>query len=306
MLGGCVALAGDFEVTAQQRLYRAPIVVAERSEYQQIVVTAEPLGSGGGSDVRLYLNGDLQLSSVDEYRYHESLVHPAMAGPHARVLILGGGDGMAAGEVLSYDDVDDVDEVTLVDLDPAVTELASTDPRLVALNEHAFEDPRLDVVHADAFTWLRGATAQTYDVIIADLPDPDALETAKLYSQEFYGLASAHLADRGRLTVQAGSPFFAPEAFWSIEATVAATGLRTVPYHVDVPSFGDWGFVLASRDTPVLRLPDQSAGSLRFLDEATLAAAAVFPKDRRRGDVEPSSLLDPVILRYSREGWKSY
>ena len=178
-------LAGRFEISARQALYDDPIVVAQRSAYQDIVVT-ESVSIGGQPDVRLFLNGDLQFSSIDEYRYHEALVHPAMAGPHRRVLVLGGGDGLALREVLRYPDVD---EVTLVELDPAVLRLARQDHRLTGLNERSLADPRVEVVEADAFAWVRSSPAP-FDVVIADFPDPEDPATAKLYSVEFYGMVA--------------------------------------------------------------------------------------------------------------------
>ena len=304
LLAAGAAVADRFEVTARQRLYSDPIVHVDRSEYQEIVLTASPVAYSENTDVRLYLDGDLQLSSVDEYRYHEALVHPAMTGPRSRVLVLGGGDGMAVREVLRYDDVE---RVRLVDLDPAVVELARADPRLAALNEGSLDDPRVQVTTADAFTWIRRAE-QRYDVVIVDLPDPDDTNLAKLYTQEFYGMVGRLLEPGGRMVVQAGSPFFAPEAFWCVEATVAAAGFDVAPYHVDVPSFGDWGFVLGRADAAVdaLRVPGVVADELAFLDQQTLEASTVFSKDRRRVDVEVSTLLKPSILEYQLRGWRFY
>lgn len=300
VLGGAYVLAEDFEVTARQALYADPVVHAERSPYQDIVIT-ESVALSGDRDVRLFLNGDLQFSSVDEYRYHEALVHPAMAGPHGSVLILGGGDGLALREVLRYPDVS---QVTLVELDPAVISLARGDPRLVAANKGAFDDPRVLVRTEDAFTWLRGLT-ERFDVVLVDMPDPDSTATAKLYSVEFYGLVAQAMSPGARIAVQAGSPFFAPHAYWCVAETLREAGVESVPYQVTVPAFGEWGFHLGALDgPPPLRLPSLP---LRSLDEGTLAAAAVFPPDRRSpADVRSSTLIDPVILRYSRQEWTNY
>ena len=292
------SMAADFEVSARQALYDDPIVHAERTPYQEIVVTR----SLGRDDVRLFLDGKLQFSSVDEYRYHEALVHPAMNGPRRRVLILGGGDGLAAEQVLRYPDVE---EVVLVELDRAVVRLARNDATLRRINGNVFENARLRVEHADAFTWVRSAD-ETFDVVIADFPDPEDVATAKLYSQEMYGLLGRIVSPGGRLVVQAGSPHFAREPFWCIERTVAAAGWRTVPYHVDVPSFGNWGFVLAARDAPPdLALPPD-APPLESLDAPSLAAAAHFAPDRGPVDVEVSTLVRPVVLDYQRAAWRDY
>ena len=297
-------LAGRFEISARQALYDDPIVAAQRSAYQDIVVT-ESMSIGGQPDVRLFLNGDLQFSSIDEYRYHEALVHPAMAGPHGRVLVLGGGDGLALREVLRYPDVD---QVTLVELDPAVLRLARQDHRLTRLNRQSLADPRVEVVETDAFGWVRTSPAP-FDVVIADFPDPEEPATAKLFSVEFYGIVAHRvLSPGGRLVVQGGSPYFAAEAFWGIDATLRAGGFSTRPYHADVPSFGDWGFVLATVGTgpPDLRLAEPAPEPLRYLSADVLRAAAVFPPDRGPRDVEPSTLNRPKILDYERRGWKDY
>jgi spermidine synthase len=300
-LGYAYVVAHDFEVTARQQLYRDPVVHAERSRYQEIVLTRSV--TRGAGDLRLYLNGDLQFSSVDEYRYHEALVHPVLDGPRRNILVLGAGDGLALREVLRYPDVA---SVTVIELDPAVVALARAEPQLRALNRDAFDDPRIRLVHADAFGWLRTA-GDRFDAVVVDLPDPDETATAKLYSVEFYTLLRNVLAEGGRMVVQSGSPYFAPRSYWSIEASIRGAGFATRPYHVDVPSFGDWGFILAASGTvePALTLP-ADAPPLRSLDADTVRSAATFPPDRRRVQVEPSTLLHPRVLEYARAEWRSY
>ena len=303
VLAVAASLASDFETSARQALFEDPIVLVERSAYQEIVVT-ESVDLAGRPDVRLFLNGDLQLSSVDEYRYHEALVHPAMAGARGRVLVLGGGDGLAIREVLRYPDVR---EIVNVELDPAVTRLAREEPRLSELNEGSLTDDRVRVEHADAFTWLRSDRG-TFDVVIADFPDPEDMATAKLYSLELYQLAANALSPGGRIVVQGGSPYFAPDAFWCVEATVRAAGLHPLAYAADVPSLGNWGFVLAAKDGPIDRLsmPTPAPPGLRYVDAAVLEAATVFPPDRARRPVDVSTLIDPTIVEYQRKGWRDY
>jgi len=306
VLAGMAFRASAFELSARQALYRDPIIHAERSAYQDIVVTrGEPFGPEF-DDVRLFLDGDLQFSSLDEYRYHEMLVHPAMNGPHGNVLILGGGDGLAAREVLRYDDVE---EVTLVDLDDAVVSLARSFEPMRELTEGSLDDERLHHVAGDAFRWVRervDAPQAAYDVVVVDFPDPDSSATAKLYTVEMYAMARRLLAPGGRMVVQAGSPFFARDAFWSVRQTLDAAGLRTHPYQADVPSFGTWGFVLAAETVQELRLDADAPAGLRYVSDAVLDAADVFPADRAERDVEESTLLDPVILDYTRKAWVGY
>jgi len=317
LIGGGLAYAGRFEVSARQQLYDDPIVVSERTPYQEIDIT-ESATFSGTPDVRLFLNGDLQLSSRDEYRYHEALVHPALAavegrapgGRPLRVLVLGGGDGMAVREVLRHRRVA---AVHLVDLDPAMTRLAREDPRLRRLNRGALDDRRVTVTNGDAFTWVRrlsGREARSFDVVVADFPDPDDQGLARLYSAELYGMVRTRaLAPGGVLVVQSGSPYFAPDAFWSVGRTLELAGWRGRPYHVDVPTFGDWGFWLAGpatgRSAPPLTAAGAPAG-LRFVSPAVLRAAAVFPPDRGPRDVGPTTLDRPRILDYTRKAWADY
>jgi spermidine synthase len=197
--------------------------------------------------------------------------------------------------------------VVLVELDPAVVTLAKTHAVLKKLNQSAFDDPRVKVVSNDAFRYLRKLPAQerNFDVIIADFPDPDSLSLAKLYSTELYAMASRSLSPNGRIVVQSGSPTFARDAFWCIKKTMESASLQTVPYHVDVPSFGDWGFVLASHNDVQLRL-DHQAPKLRSLDQPSLAASGSFPPDRGPRKVDISTLAKPSILTYQRGAWRHY
>ncbi|MFI6702839.1 polyamine aminopropyltransferase [Streptomyces sp. NPDC050509] len=302
----------DFERAARRALYGDGVRVALHTDIQEVVLTGEGEGAGGdgaGEPLELYLDGRLRVSGRDEFRYHEALVHPAMRGPHARVLILGGGDGLAAREVLRYQDVH---TVTLVELDPGVVRLARTDPALAELNGHAYEDPRLREVSADAFTWLRGADragAGGYDVVISDLPNPGITASTKLYSEEFYGLASRVLAKGGRLAVHAGSPATDPRTYWTVDATLRAAGFGTTPYRATGgpsgfaagpdrvkdgrPEVSDWGFELAGLGArPALGLAED-APRLRSPTPALLAAGRRGVERTRVPGLPPSTLVHP-------------
>lgn len=304
LLGGALLASSSFTHWVEDRLYDDEIILAENSASQRIVLTR------WREDVRLYLNGQLQFSSVDEYRYHESLVFPAMAASRnaASVLILGGGDGLALKQVLRHPGLR---EVTLVDLDPRVIELFSDREMLTALNERAFSDPRVTVEISDATKFLE-QNAQRFDVILMDLPDPSEAALGKLYSRSFFELVAKHLNPEGALALQATSPFRSREAYWTIVATVEAArsspvdGRRfaTIPYHVLVPSFGTWGFVLA---TPRPLADDiEIAQPARFLTTEVFHAARVFPSDMERLPMPVSELNDPVVVDRYRRGYHRY
>jgi spermidine synthase len=278
-------------------VYDDQVLFTRQTQYQKIVVTR------GRGDVRLYLNENLQFSSVDEYRYHEALVHPALAtAPHrASVLLLGGGDGLAVREILKYPDVA---QVTVVDIDPEMTRLGRELPLLRRFNLDSLSDPRVRVVNTDAFVYLDQEVA-LYDVILADLPDPSSVALARLYSREFYEMVGQRLARTGVFVTQATSPFFAQQAFWCIHDTVHAAGFQTWPYHAYVPSFGDWGFVMAAR----VRFAPAGAEvkvPVRFLDRDTLARMFVFERDIRASDGHVSTLDAPLVLGDYLEGWKQW
>lgn len=275
--------------TARQALYADPVVFSQQSAYQDIVVTQR------GTDRRLFLNGGLQYSSRDEHRYTESLVHPAVPENARNALIIGGGDGLAARDLLRYPDL----AITQVELDPAVIEVARH--QLRADNLGALDDPRVTVLIDDAFTWLRSGGHPSYDTVIIDLPDPDSATLARLYSTEFYGMALRTLNPGGRMVVQASSAYSTPEVFWRVNATVRDAGCEhTIPYHTHVPTFGDWGFVLCANEA-TLRA---DAPELRYLDQDVLDAATVFGKDNRPLNLEPSTLEHPRIVDDLRKGYR--
>ena len=279
---------------AEQHYYGDPVVYERHTPYQRLVITRWK------DDTRLYLNGNLQFSSRDEARYHEALVLPAMqmAQNPARVLILGGGDGLAAREVLKYPQVQDI---TLVDLDAEMTRTFASSATLTALNDGALNHPKLRVINADAAQWLEENRGE-YDVIIIDLPDPSNFSLGKLYSVPMYRLVARHLAPDGYLVVQSTSPYFAPNAYWSVVATLEAADLHTAPYHVYVPSFGEWGYVLAARtdDFPVPRHFDVPT---RYLNGETAAEMFRFPPDMARREVEPNYLNTQKLVSYFEQDW---
>ncbi len=298
-----VALVGSAKLVGflEDLHYQDDIVYAKSTAYQRVVLTR------WRDDVRLYLDGHLQLASSDEARYHEPLVIPAMeAVPRAeRVLILGGGDGLAAREVLKYPAVN---AITLVDLDPEMTRLARERPELLALNGGSLNDPRVSVHNEDALLFVERDTA-FYDVILADLPDPHSPTLAKLYSTSFYALLARRLSARGVLVTHATSPFFAPHAFWCVDATLRAAvepPLQTFPFHTNVPSFGEWGWILASR-APVDPKSLRPSVPTRYLNAETLAAMFVFSEDMKApAGVEPNRMDRPVLDRYYNQGWNAY
>ena len=285
---------------AEARVYTDDVVLARTSHYQRIVVTR------GAAGFNLFLNGNLQFASRDEYRYHESLVHPAMvAGDHPprRVLILGGGDGLALREVLAHPSVE---AVTLVDLDPAMTELGRSFELLAKLNRRSFHDPRVTVVNDDALVWLEeAATPRPWDAVIIDFPDPNTFALGKLYTTRLYKLVRARLAPGGAMTVQATSPMFARRSFWCIVATLRAAGFTVHPYHVAVPSFGEWGFALA-RAEPFAPPRAPPPVALRFLDEDAMAAMFRMPADMKPEPVEINRLDDQTLVRYYESEWRRW
>ena len=290
---------------ADAAFFEDNVVLAEETPYQRIVVT-EWRGR-----YRLFLNGSIQFDTLDEHRYHESLVHPAMARAprRAEVLILGGGDGMAVREVLKWPEVE---RVVLVDLDPRVTEMFRENGVLAALNGRALHDPRVEIRNEDAWLFVRESEA-VCDVVILDLPDPRDFAVSKLYSREFYAPLMERVSPRGVLVTQGGSPVFAREAFWSVVRTWVGTRnparpgerLTALPYHAYVPSFGDWGFVMVTQEAG-FREADALPGGLRYLSEGAFGAMTVFAEDSGPLEVEPNTILSHPLVRYYEDGWAAW
>lgn len=294
LVGLIGSLLGPLGNRIEDSFYADPVISRFQSRFQRIVLTRRR------GDLRLFLDGDLQFSSTDEYRYHEALVHPAMAA-HSRaerVLLLGAGDGLALREILRWPEVQRVD---LVELDPAMLRLARRQPQLNALNRGSLRDHRVNVHIGDAFSLLR-RFVQPYDVVIADFPDPDTIPIARLYSVAFYANVLRLLAPGGVLVTQASTPFFTPKVLASIETSLRELSLETRPYSQTIPSFGPWGFVLAHRSGeshPFRPLPFQA----RWLDAEQLEQIFVFPRDFRPSDqdrVLPNRLSKPVLVEYQR------
>ena len=290
--------AGADRITtlAEDRFYQDRIVFSESSPYQRIVVTRGLQGH------RLFLNGNLQFAERDEYRYHEALVHPAMAahGAPKKVAVLGGGDGMAVREILRYPSVE---SVTLVELDPNMTRLFAGHETLAALNAHSLSSPKVKIVNTDAFQWLQQGGDETFDVIVVDFPDPTNFAIGKLYTGSFYALLDKRLAASGYAVVQTTSPLVARKSYWTVATTIESVGLRATPYHAHVPSFGEWGFILASHRP--YRLPETLPAGLRFLSPATLPLMFDFPVDMARVPAEVNRLSNQTLVTtYEREWGK--
>ena len=278
---------------ADTQLYADDVIFQRETRYQRIVITRWK------DDLRLFLNSHLQFSSRDEYRYHEALVHPGLAAiPWAkRALVLGGGDGLAVRELLKYPNLE---SITLVDLDPEMTKLFTENPMLAPLNGGAFKNPRVHVINDDAFPWL-DKNDGVWDFIVVDFPDPTSFSLGKLYTTAFYRLLKKHLSANGLVVVQSTSPMFSRQSYWCIVETLKQSGFHTWPYHVYVPSFGEWGYTLAGESwEPPQRLPD----GLRFLTVAGVPELFDFARDMQPVAAEPNHLNDQILVRYYEKEWK--
>lgn len=287
---------------AEDALFMDNIIYAKSSPYQRIVVTKGKVGYA------LFLNGNLQFNSFDEYRYHEALVHPAFAayqGTPKRVLVLGGGDGLALREIEKYRSVE---FIQLVDLDPEMTKVSYSVPALGDLNNHAFDDPRVQVVNADAFVWLDSTEIEPFDIAIVDFPDPNNFALGKLYTTRFYNLLKSKLKPDASVVIQTTSPLIARKSFWCIVKTLESVGFTVRPYQAAVPSFGIWGFALAKLqpfEQPTKPPPDVE---MRFLNDSSFASMFEFSNDTSRPgeDIEINRLDNQALVRYYETEWRRF
>jgi len=296
MLGLVLGFAYAETITgfSESMNYSDTIIYSKSTSYQRIILTKK------GKVLRLFLNGNLQFSSDDEYRYHEALVHPGLqALPQAKhILVMGGGDGLAAREILKYPQVE---TITLVDLDKGMTSLFQNNSMLVALNHSSLLSPKVKIINADAFSWVR-QQKKKFDFIVVDFPDPSNYSVGKLYTNSFYGLIKGLLAPNGIIVVQSTSPYVAPKSFWTVNKTLESVGFHTVPYHNYVPSFGEWGYIMAM-EKPYYKKPSDFSPQLRFISRGTLDQMFYFPKDMARVETEVNKLNNQVLVKYFEDEW---
>jgi spermidine synthase len=274
------------------------IVYAKSSPYQRIVLTRNK------RELRLFLNGNLQFSSADEYRYHEALVHPALSSVHQpkQVLVLGGGDGLAVRELLKYPSIE---KITLVDLDPEMTKLFRSQSVLLKLNQQSLLNKKVNVINSDAFIWLRN-NQQQFDAVIIDFPDPSAFSIGKLYSTLFYTKLKSAVKEQGIVVIQSTSPYVAPKSFWCIDETLRSVGFFTKPYHNYVPSFGEWGYIIATLNEPAKWFHSLPKG-LKYIDSVTVQQLFIFPDDMRAKEkLQPNKLNNQALVHYFEEEWSKY
>lgn len=296
-----ISLASVFYFTesisnfAEKGIYGNEIIFSTITKYQKLLITKRH------EDIRLYINGNLQFSSRDEHRYHEALVLPAMISQKnpKNILILGGGDGMAVREVLRFDSVE---TVILVDLDEKMTNEFSTNNLLTQLNDNSLNNKKVKIINGDAAKWLE-SSKDFYDVIIVDFPDPSNYAIGKLYSTGFFKLVSEHLSFNGVGVVQSTSAYFAPNVYWTIYSTLKDAGLIPRPYHVYVPSFGDWGYLLfAHKDFELGSLGDRKT---KYLNDKNLNEMFLFPSDMPKKDLPPNRLTNQRVVEMFNKDWEN-
>lgn len=300
VLCGTLAASQKIVKVADEALLLHPVAFTKQTAYQRIVLTQARSG------VSLFLDGNLQFASIDEYRYHEALVHPAFAVAKKKqnVLVLGGGDGLAVREILRHPEVQ---SVTLVDLDPGMTDLARELPLLRDLNQRSLFDPRVRVVNEDAMVWItedHPGVPKKFDVVIVDFPDPNNFALGKLYTVRFYRLLKERLAQDGVIAVQSTSPLVARRSFWCVVRSIETAGFVARPYHALVPSFGEWGFVLAGREA--LPLPTHVPSGLKYLTDETVASLFDIAPDMASVPVDVNRLNNQMLVRYYEEEWQRW
>ncbi len=275
---------------AEKQLYFDQIVYSEQTKYQKLVVTR----STATHDQRLYIDGHIQFSSRDEYRYHEYLVHPVLSVPGKieNVLILGGGDGLAVREILKHEGVE---QIHLVDIDPEMLRIAAELPMLKRLNKNSMASDKLTTFAEDAFSFIN-KPGLMYDRVIIDMPDPHNEAINKLYSQEFYKMIARRMEPNGVLVTQSSSPFFTRNVYWSIESTLASVFDNTASYHTSLPSFGIWGFHMA-RNTKGFPIDWTFDIETQAITAETMQASTTFGKDIAQLDAPVNSIMEPKLYQ---------
>jgi len=315
--GVCVALAITFGAVTSKRIilygeqhkYKDKIIYEEQSKYQRIIITQWK------NDYWLYLNGNQQFCTLDEIMYHDPLVHPIvkLSKTPYNVLILGGGDGCAARELLKYDDIK---TITLIDIDPSMTRLGKEHDIISTINRNSMNNSKVTVINADGFAYLEQCS-DFFDIVIVDLPDPKTVELSRLYSYEFYKMCYKHLRPQGFMITQAGSPYYATKAFLCIENSMKAANFSTLKFHNQIITLGEWGWVLGSKHLSSEALLEQF-NNCDFGNETiwlnkkaaimmTSFGKVIYPNIGVSDSVEINTVHNPVLYKYYMNGnWSLY
>lgn len=293
----------------EQKKYKDLVVFEKQSTYQKIVITKWK------KDYWLFINGKEQFSTFDEDKYHEPLIHPPMylANNKKSILILGGGEGLAAREVLKYDEVK---KVIVVDLDPVMTDLSIHHPIITGINQNSMTDIRVNTLNKDAFIFIENSR-DFYDVIIVDLPDPSSISLSRLYSKEFYSMCRQRLNKYGVLVTQGTSPVYSGKSFMCIIKSMESAGFTVVPYHNQIPSLGEWGWCLGMKKEVTTanelksRLAEINLTNIptKFINKEAMISMINFGKGIIDLDdkVKINTVLNPVLVEYYRKGaWDVY
>ncbi|WP_448211288.1 polyamine aminopropyltransferase [Colwellia sp. MEBiC06753] len=301
-------------------LYLDEVIYTDNTRYQQLTFTQRNMGMNNEPVINFYLNGRLQFSSLDEQIYHGYLVYPVLASAARtdNILIIGGGDGLALRDVLNWG----AKHVTLIDLDEQLLTLFSQPqqhlpPALASkierLNQSSLTNPKAKVIGADAFIAIDQLIAEqaSFDAILVDLPDPSHPDLNKLYSVNFYARLNQLLAADGIIGIQSTSPYHAKDSFIAIGNTVEAANFNHVQqYHDNVPSFGEWGWTIASKTglSPYQRLAKLTALPVAhsWLTLDLMLAAFNFPNEffANKQSIGINYLGSHTIYQLHQKAWR--
>lgn len=311
----------SWQQTLEQSLYRDKVVYSHNTKFQHFTITKGENRVTNENIYSLFINGRTQFSSSDEGIYHSLLTAPTLiaAGMPERVMIIGGGDGLAARDVLRTD----VKEVMLLDLDSELIDFFKKpvyeengnqiNLNFIEMNENAFNDPRMSFMFGDAFLNVKELVrrGEKFGAIIVDLPDPSHPDLNKLYSKSFYKLLHALLEDTGAISIQSSSPYLSKDAFMSIGKTLHAGGFVTQQYQHIVPSFGgQWGWTIGTKSKPTAKARIAMQEELPIQDEwltrGKLLSTFEFGKNyyKTLDDIKVNTLDNNATYLYYQQGWR--
>lgn len=283
-----------------QSKFHDKVVYSHTTPFQRIDVT-EWKGNHW-----FYQDGINQFSSIDSWLYFEPFAHPAMqlVEPGARVLVVGGENGMLARELLKYEGV-------MVELIPVDREYLKLSKELSYLKEQhgeVFTETSIHILEGSVFQTLNKSN-KAYDVIFVDVPDPIDIELNRYFTKEFYELCHLVLKDKGLLVTQSGSPYFATSAFQSIQKTIGAADFDVVAYHNQVLTLGEWAWTIGAKSgletdvkSALKRLAFDGIETEWLNNEAMQMMLSFGKAYVTSDDVSINTIKEPVIHQYYNRG----
>jgi spermidine synthase len=286
---------------AEQKYYEDKVLFSAETQFHKLVITQ------WHEDHWFFIDKLKNISSIDEYLFYEPMAHSVfqVADNINNALVIGGENGCLIRELLKYDEVSNID---MVSYDTLLRKLGMENRYFISMNENAYENPKVKIIDQYLLDFVTNCSDQ-YDAIFIDLPDPRSVESNQYYTIEFYTFLKKMLQKDGVMVTQAGSPYFATQAFFSIGHTLSKSGFHALPIHNQILTLGEWGWYVCSADKDEAIMKNQIADYKKteiptkwWNREAAQLVTAFGKTYEDTLSVQINTLDNPLVYQYYLKG----